>query len=562
MRRAPTIAIAIAAAAGVAALAALAAVPPTLARWPLSPDAVEHLAIANALVHGAGFVDPVQWTYYLPQGPPLPAFAVRAPVVPLLLAVPLALGATLAATLVAHAIWASLVAGAGVLVARRFVGLPAALGAGLAVGGSLAWATVASHPWTEATAFAALLLVLATARGALRSAPGALACAASTLVAWATRPNLGLLAPAVVIAAAWQLGPRAALRSRPLWIYALGFAALHRFVVVAVRGLTGEAPYAGYGFLLEVLRIPDAWLYQTRYAGPAAFVAAHAGAVAELVVANALGLARALLLDPRLHWAGWLLPLALVACVRERGGGEEGFEARVCLVLAAGLALAAVANFAVFDALRFPLPIAAACWLAGLWALDRAAARRAARAAGRRGALWRAAPLAAALLAFAAASAPSLVRGALALAQRPPGPAPQGYDAWDGAARAWCPLLDPDALVAAPSPWSFALWCGSAALRLPSDLSSPEWLARFLDEKRPRYLAASGPRFAALFAASPRLVRRAALGRSVLYEVVDADPLGVWHAPPPVVCAGRAEACPRRPRRSRWRLTPSQTRSR
>src|SRR5262249_59665220 len=108
----------------------------------------------------------------------------------------------------------------------------------------------------------------------------------------------------------------------------------------------------------------DAWLYQTRYAGPAAFVAAHAGAVAERVLANALGLARALLVDPRFHWAGWLLPLALVACVRERGSGEEGLEARVCLVLAAGLALAVVANFAVFDALRFPLPIAAAGWLA------------------------------------------------------------------------------------------------------------------------------------------------------------------------------------------------------
>jgi hypothetical protein len=556
---------AIAAAAAVAALVALRAVPPVLVGWPLSPDAVEHLLIANALVHGAGFVDPVQWAYYLPEGPPLPAFAVRAPAVPLLLAMPLALGATLSQALLAHALWASLVAGACVLVARRFMGLPAAAGAALGIAGSSAWVTVASHPWTEATSLAALLLVLATARGALRSLPAALACAACTLAAWGTRPNLGLLAPALVLAAAWQLGPRAALRSRPVWAYALGFALLHRLVVVAVQGLTGLAPYAGYGLLLEVLRIPDAWLYQTHYAGPAAFAAAHAGEVAARALANARGLGVALFVDPRLQWAGWLLLPALAVAVRERAVVADGFEARVCLVLAAALALAVIANFAVFDALRFPLPIAFAGWLAGAWALDRVARRRAAAASGRRAALWRASPLAAAALLFAVASAPSLAADLPALWSRAPGPALERYDGWDVAARAWCPLLDPDALVAAPSPWSFSLWCGNAALRLPSDLASQAWLERFLAEKRARYLAASGPRFEALFEGSKHLARRATEGRSFLYEVVDAEPPGAWRAPPPLVCAGRAEACSRRPRRSRrsrCRLTPSQTRSR
>jgi hypothetical protein len=549
--------LAIAAALATAALAASRSVPPTLVGWPLSPDAVEHLAIANALAHGAGFVDPVQWAYYLPAGPPLPAFAVRAPVVPLLLAAPLALGATLSQVLLLHALWASLLAGACVLVAHRFMALPAAIGAGLGIAGSAAWATVASRPLTEATALGALLLVLATVRGVQRSVPGALACAACTLLAWATRPNLGILAPAVVLAALWQAGPRAALRSRALWAYALGFALLHRLVVHAVRELTGAAPYAGYGFLLEVLRIPDAWLYQTRYAGPAAFVTEHASLVAERLLANALGLLRALFVDPSFQWPGWLLLPALWVAVRERGrpASEEGLEARVCLVAALGLALVAVANYAVFDPRRFPLPIAIALWLAGMWALERAGLARAARAAagargpeGRRARLWRAAPLAAAALLFAPASAPSLACELRAFAARPPGP-PQGrYDDWDPVARAWCPLLDPDALVAAPSPWSFTLWCGNAALRIPSDLVSQAWLARYLDEKRPRYLAASGPRFAALFAASPRLVLRAAQGRSVLYEVAEAEPPDVWRAPPPLACAGRAAECAR-PRR-------------
>jgi len=75
-----------------AALAAARAIPPTLERWQLSPDAVEHLAIAQSLVHGSGFVDPVQWSYYLPDGPPLPAFAIRSPAAPLLPEEPRACG--------------------------------------------------------------------------------------------------------------------------------------------------------------------------------------------------------------------------------------------------------------------------------------------------------------------------------------------------------------------------------------------------------------------------------------------------------------------------------------
>ena len=91
---------------GVVCIVAWLAVPSTLSRWYLTQDAVEHLAIANAWVHGRGFVDPVQWTYFR-TGVPYPATALRAPVISILVAAPMALGATLATVMQLHALWST-----------------------------------------------------------------------------------------------------------------------------------------------------------------------------------------------------------------------------------------------------------------------------------------------------------------------------------------------------------------------------------------------------------------------------------------------------------------------
>ncbi|RIK96790.1 MAG: hypothetical protein DCC71_22195, partial [Proteobacteria bacterium] len=81
-----------------------------LAGRPLLPDAVEYLGIAWSWVSGAGFVDPVLYSYYLPGvRPPVPALAMRAPALPVLLAAPLALGASLRAVLIGHAVCAAAV---------------------------------------------------------------------------------------------------------------------------------------------------------------------------------------------------------------------------------------------------------------------------------------------------------------------------------------------------------------------------------------------------------------------------------------------------------------------
>ena len=43
------------------------------------PDTIEHISIANAFVHGSGFVDPIEDDYYLEQTAPLPAFCRTGP---------------------------------------------------------------------------------------------------------------------------------------------------------------------------------------------------------------------------------------------------------------------------------------------------------------------------------------------------------------------------------------------------------------------------------------------------------------------------------------------------
>jgi hypothetical protein len=526
----------------VAALGAARAVPPALERWQLSPDSVEHVAIAQSLVHGSGFVDPVQWGYYLPDNPPLPAFAIRAPVVPLLLALPLALGATLTQVIALHAVFASLLVAACVPVAARWMRFPAALGVGIGLASSPSWAGVASRPLTEATSLGALLLVLGSVGGVLRSPSLALACSGWTLVAWCTRPNLGLIAPAVALAAVWQLGPRAALRCRPLWSYLIGFLVLQQLTVHFVRLLTGHAPYSGYGFLLEVLRVPDVRQYQLRYAGPWSFIGTHVSEILEHIGSNAAQLVHVLFLDPGFLRVGWLLPLALVLSLRDRS--PASFEARSCLTVAFGLSLVAIGNYAIFDGRRFPLPIAILLWFVGMWALDRIAVLLAERGGGRRRSWWAAAPLAVAAALVLPTLAPTLARDARALVATPTtGSTIERYGDWDPTARRWCGRLERDAVVASPSPWPFLLWCGNAGLRLPSDLTSQAWLTRFLDEKRPRYLVAGGARYESLFAHSPRLVLRAREGRRRLYEVVGAPRGGPWRAPPPLACAGKGVGC-------------------
>ena len=505
------------------------ALPRVLSQWGLLPDSVEYLGIAWSWVQGSGFVDPVAYSYYLPGArPPVPALAMRAPVLPLLLAGPLALGAGLHAVLIGHALFAAAVGAAGVWLAHRLA--PAAgLAFGIGFAWSFAWIVAVENLLTEAVSVAVLFGLVALAPAALRSKRAGAALGALLFVAWLTRPNLALVAPAFAGAAALALGPSRALRSAPLWVALVTFAALQQGFSLAVAKATGFAPYEHYKVLLETISAVDAAHYQKTYVGWRRYLDANRARVAAALAWNARELLRLLFLAPDCHYVGWLAPAALVHAFRCHD------SQRFLRLLLAGTGLLLLAFVAVswgaIDPRRLALPAVACFWLlAAGWLADTAA--QLARGRARRWAGAAPALVALALFALSPSAAGMLRESARSLAAYRRLGTRSGLEG--SAAAHFCAELDRDALVASPDPWGVYLACGNAGWVLPLDLDDEAWLARYLDERAPGYVIADAPR-SARFDGSPRLERLDAAGDRVLYRVKDAGPQSrPWSAPPPL----------------------------
>ncbi|MBW2397394.1 MAG: hypothetical protein JRG95_24365, partial [Deltaproteobacteria bacterium] len=272
----------------VVGLGALAlALPTALAVVTLPNDAIGYIATARNWVMGRGFVDPVVYSYYLPgASPPIPAMAVRPPIVSILFALPLHLGAGLVGLGVLHALWSASIGASILLVGRRFMSLPAATAAAIGVAWSPNWWRSSTQLLTETTSVGALLLLLALTPRALRSPLGAVGLACATLIGWLVRPNLAGFAVVVVGAAIWSWGGRSALRSRPLWTYLLTFALLHQMTAMLFNAIHGFAPYAHYGVMAETLTMVDVRSYQAEYSGVLGHAIRNAGEIANTLVGN------------------------------------------------------------------------------------------------------------------------------------------------------------------------------------------------------------------------------------------------------------------------------------
>lgn len=511
-------------------------------------DAMEHLAIANSWAHGSGFVDPVQWFFLLDGTPPLPGTAVRAPAVSWLAALPLALGASVTGVVVLHAVWAGAVATGALLLARRWMRLPAALAAVSLLFLSATWQLVSRIVWTEVTGVAALLAVLASARGALRSVPGALACAGLTALAGLCRPQLSFLYLAVVVAATWEVGWRTAVRSAPLRAYAVGFPLLW----LAVRGLvsvwTGLPLYAAYSATGQFLDDTELMAYGKHYPGRWAFVAAHTAEVVDAIARRSGQLLRTLCINDPYLYAGWLAPLAVLGGLVRRRDGV--WEHRILCLCTLGFAAVVLLNYSAFDPKRYPLFVAVPGVLGGLAALDHWLRTRGP------GSTWRARARIAWLLPVAALLVFAWTGGATTASQlhlswtqlRRDGPARMARSNLGNAReiRAICRRVDPDSHVAVsyPLPWAFTFWCGNATTILPTDIGEPGVLERFLRERRPRYLVVWRTRPMRRLGRLPWLRLLGSTAKLSLYEVVDGRSLpSVWKAPPPVACAGEGAGC-------------------
>ena len=508
------------------------ALPRVLSRWGLLPDAVEYLGIAWSWVRGSGFVDPVLYSYYLPHAaPPVPALAMRAPLLPLLLAGPLALGASPHALIVGHALFAAAVGASGVWLARRLA--PAAgFAYGIGFAWCFAWIAAVENLLTEPLSVAMLFALLALAPAALRSKRTGAALGGLFFVAWLTRPNLALVAPAFLLAALLVLGARRALRSAPLWIALCGFAVLQQGFSLAVSKATGYAPYQHYKVLLETTSAVDAFYYQKTYVGWLGYLQANRARVGAVLSWNARELVRLLFLAPDCHYVGWLALPALVHAWRTR---DERRFLRLLVACTGLLLLAFVAvSWGAIDPRRLALPALACLWLLAAGWLADAAARLAPGGAPRFAqALPALVPLA--LFAFSPSASGMLRESARALAAYRRAGTRTGLEG--SAAARFCAQMDRDALVASPDPWSVYLACGNAGWVLPLDLDDEGWVDRYLDERAPGYLIADAPRGAQL-GGSPRLVRLDAAGELVLYRVKEAGPRSrPWSAPPPLAAS-------------------------
>jgi hypothetical protein len=526
---------------GVSLYAALLAVSGVVAAPTLSPDAIEHVGIGQALCHGRGFVDPVQWSYFLDADPPLPALAVRAPGVPLLAASALCLGATLHGLLVVHALWASLLLGAVVWCTRSWLTLPGAALAGVLFASLPSWQLVATRPLTEASGLGLFFLTLALLRVGVASIPGALAASALTLVSWLTHPTLGLLAPVIVGAVVLERGIVAALRARPVWVYAIGVVAGLLILQTFARSLTGFAPYAGYGVHAHIFDTLEASHYQRVYTGVFEFLVEHRDAVLAQVRLRSLQISLALF-SPAQLWLGWLaVPGAIYGLLPLR---RIPLEVRACALAAVGFFTIWSLNYASFDLFRFPLLPAVAGTLCGIHGLGRGT-----------DALWRrfgsdGESAGGGCRAGASGILLATLAGVVSLAGL------SGFVWPDAEARAAfraaplpvaeCAALEPDALVAAAVPWRVFRECGNSALLLPPDLDTDAIRNRFLDEKRPGYVLATPAGNHAWLAESNRLTGVARFGGAVLYRVTgDRYTPRSWDAAPPIQCAGREAGCTR-----------------
>jgi hypothetical protein len=527
------------AAAVVAAGVLVLALPHALADWQLTPDAIEYYSIAHSFASGAGFVNPIAYSYYLEPHDPLPGAATRPPLWPLLLSLPLRLGAAIEDVQVLHALAAALVAAGVFATARRFATAPAAFAAALGFAWSFGWSSLARLVLTETLSVALVLALVALSPRALRSARAAACYGLLAFAAWLTRPNLSLVVPALALAAVGLRGLRASARSGPLWTAALVsvgavalFSALH-------GAATGLAPYAHHGVLLETLGAEDARTYQREFVGPFGYFRAHAGEVGALLRWNARAILRTLFLTPGWHFVGWLALPALVRALRARGPGA--CERRFLAWLALCQVPPTLAVPGSVEPLRLSLFFALAGWLLAAELFDAGTAAALARVpGGRRGpaAALRAAPVALVLAAFAASPSASYQLGVARDAWR--SYAAHGTRARNDAfvlAAAACPSLPRAALVASPDPWAIALWCGNPGLWLPLDLDTAAWAARYLEEQRPGYVVLDAdPRHAAL-RASPRLVRVAAASGWTVYRVVEPAPEASGWLPPPPLAA-------------------------
>lgn len=509
----------------------------------LGRDAVEHVSIANALVEGHGFVNPIQWYFGVDGPPPLPAASSRAPLHPLFLAAGFALGLDLGQVMYVHLVFAALVGLGLFLIASRFARPGVAAFGALLVTTTIPWGDMSVSPLSELTGMGASLLVVATAAGAARSWRGALLCAMATVLAWLARPNLAPMALAVVVALAVDVKPLSRLVRSPVVLYVVAFVVGLNMTSWVAALLTGLPPYDGYRHAFENFPEVRAFQYGTVYVGTFAFVLDHLEQIARVCAVHAQGLLVMLFASSQFHFAGWFLLIGAVAVLTSPTWGTV--EERVLLLSAVGFCAVVILTYPAFDRARYGLFPTSYALLLGMAGVERGLRWAEARApvlerAGVRSLGW------GALVVFVVLE--SGVSNARVAAV--------GIGSRTAELSRLCARIEPGALVMSDDPWTVHWACGNPVVRLPVDIRHPEFGPAFLDAYAPKYLVAYRSRWRLWGRRDPRMT---VLGvgpnpapgsrqRAVVFEVEGAPSLEARGIRPPQcllrtpdrICAGRA----------------------
>ncbi len=559
------------AAAGVALGSFLLALPRVVSNWHVSPDTIEFIGIANNWVHGRGWVDPVLYSTYL-QGalPPIHGLVMRPPVISLLMAPAIALGASLPGLQMLQGVVAALIAGMGVMLARRSVSLPSAVAFGIAISWSPSWLMYSSQVLSEPLAVGALLGLIAAAPGAAKSPSRAALLGLLCVVAWLTRPNLALVLVAFGAATALP-GKRDELALRNLGIALAVFGTTAGALHLGVQAASGFGAFANYGLLLQSTHALESAAFQQDWAGFSTYLTANADRVWQTLTASYRELYAVWFQRPSQFFIGWLFLPACIYAFRRHPGQ---LTSRAVALSGLGLLLVVLVFYGGPDPERLVLPAGVCFWLLAVEMLEglatqlrdrseRWTARRVDRTRG--GISPGPFHLSRAVHALLAGLPLYLVLGAFGLSLsatqwfpesqsrwrsfRAVGPLPAG-GAYPEIPRSVCGVMDKDALVAASHPWNLYLWCGNATLWLPPDLDSQTILHQYLDAKKPAYIVSNPGRhwppqihrseLETLLGQSPKLERLSQKAGLAVYRVRYATPQTTrWDAPPAIARMGR-----------------------
>ncbi|MDG2304323.1 MAG: glycosyltransferase family 39 protein [Candidatus Binatia bacterium] len=510
----------------------------------LWPDATEYLLIGNSWAQGTGFVDPVQW-YKIPEaGQVMPAFSVRAPLVPFMFGIAFWLGSSVLTIIHLHAVWSAFAVGLLALGASRVMRLPAAAAAALWVGVFPAWVQLSRVPMTETTAVACVALVAWSLRFASQSIGGAAFCAALTLIAWLTRPNLAGMAVAAFVAMMISARPRPTLRNVPAWAYLATF--VFGFVVIREVTLawTGYTPYSGYALLGRYLdsRAAEGFSLEPA-AGLLELVLDRPADVAKRVGTLLFGMYRQLFSTDRFSWIGWLGAPGILWCLW--GGRKYQVERRFLAFCALGFTAVTALTLGYWDGLRYPLLTAVTGALCGIALLDDLC-EYAARAlpAGVLARSMSLVPFGVTIAAIVVLGNPRHVIGPnFGWPLRDTQSLEPMLTPLDRSTQALCHEIPRNTFVTAHDPWRVSFWCGNPATAVPLDFNYPKVRRAFLSLRRPAYLVQVAGRQANRGRDLPRIVPIAETERMNLYRVIGVESPIEWTAPPPVGCAGRLPAC-------------------